>query len=520
MAQRNLIFQPATQDNCYPQLPQVEPELGYSTFVSSDVNQVMPQIQNYPYEHVHRLQQPSLPYYAVDNPQPYCIPVQQTLRYQPSRLIQRKNRNVPSLYQYQDSKRLRIDGQPNQIQSYQPNINMRTQQQMYYQQMSQTSIAKYPLDTQSPTNSSPSRSPILNTSVSPSSTRDPFEDVKCFHHRHQPITPAPISQTCYRPSNLYGNLSPQSFAPLQVPAESTTSSPLQNERDEVGSTNDFVNTRQQPAELLETILIQDEDDVNTLESEIVIVSVKSPTVPPQEQTASPLISSPHTPTEEPEVTYQPYPQRGLPLQQPQLQQPQLQPAQLSAGFPVHNNILDQNHFFTQDYEYPPQYPANNVQGYFTTDQQYTIPMYPRPGTPTPFNARPQPFITRAPTRRMTRPYDYMYTYVPTISPNIRDYNPFEEQQGFILHPISHPHTPSRPKKQGLTKAELKKLKVVKYKLAESKDIDESCVICMDEYKDGDKLYVLGCNHEYHRDCVKDWLVKQRNCPLCRKEVTP
>ena len=63
-----------------------------------------------------------------------------------------------------------------------------------------------------------------------------------------------------------------------------------------------------------------------------------------------------------------------------------------------NSVLDQNHF-TQDYEYYP-YPANNIpcttplQAYLTTDQQYTIPMYPRPGTPTPFNPCPPQILTR------------------------------------------------------------------------------------------------------------------------------
>ena len=203
----------------------------------------------------------------------------------------KERRNVPFQYQFQDAKRLRIDGQPNSMQPYQTNVDMQTQQ-IYYQPMSQTSITKYPLDTQTPANSSPSRSPILNTSVSPSSTRDPFEEVKCFHHRHQPVTPAPISQTCFRPANRYSNLSPQSsFAPLQVPAESTTSSPLPLQRDEGETVNDPVSTRRQLTGVLETILIPDED-VNPLESEIVIVSVKSPTVPSLERTVSPLFSSP------------------------------------------------------------------------------------------------------------------------------------------------------------------------------------------------------------------------------------
>ena len=33
----------------------------------------------------------------------------------------------------------------------------------------------------------------------------------------------------------------------------------------------------------------------------------------------------------------------------------------------------------------------------------------------------------------------------------------------------------------------------------------SCVVCMSDFEVGDKLRVLLCSHEYHVDCIDQWL---------------
>ena len=534
MAQRfQDIFQPTSQENYYSDITNGTQDLGYQPFVTHDVNQVQSQMPNYPYEHMHplRFQQAVHPYYTLQNNQQFNLPPQQTVRYQAAQKIQRKNRSVPFSFPNNTTKRVRIDGPSIQAQQTYPTNTDSQTQQYYYQQMSHlspqypiespclTSIIKYPLDTHSPTNSSPSRSPILNTSLSPVSNRDPSEDVKCSHLRYQPFPPAPITQACYRPTNLRLYSSPTStLAHMQAPAESATS-PVPAERYGTEVQHIPVNNRQQPqAEIVDTILIPDEDP-NSIESEIIIVSVKSPTIPAPDLASSPPILSPHPAIEEPEVgfSYETYTSRNVPIQQ------------------VHPTSTPiERHQFSSDYEYSFQNtPTNNCMTpvqhplYFAFPHQpepYNIPLCPRARTPDPFFAIHQPMNICGSLlnhRRMIRPHEYPIPSYPfqSVNGNLQDFIPYDEQP-LVLHPMSHTHTPSRPKKQGLTKAELKRLKVKKFKLADSKEKDDSCVICMDEYKEGDKLYVLPCNHEYHRDCVKDWLVKQRNCPLCRKEVHP
>jgi len=45
-----------------------------------------------------------------------------------------------------------------------------------------------------------------------------------------------------------------------------------------------------------------------------------------------------------------------------------------------------------------------------------------------------------------------------------------------------------------------------------------CPICLKEPEKGDTLLELPCDHEFHSECVKAWLGKAANCPLCRYEL--
>ena len=49
-------------------------------------------------------------------------------------------------------------------------------------------------------------------------------------------------------------------------------------------------------------------------------------------------------------------------------------------------------------------------------------------------------------------------------------------------------------------------------------IKEECVICLYEFKNGDKFISLPCIHIFHAYCIKNWLKKQKNCPICKYEI--
>ena len=49
--------------------------------------------------------------------------------------------------------------------------------------------------------------------------------------------------------------------------------------------------------------------------------------------------------------------------------------------------------------------------------------------------------------------------------------------------------------------------------------DSSCIICMSDMEEGAPMRLFTCGHGYHADCVDQWLMKRRVCPLCVSVVT-
>ncbi|XP_050209985.1 E3 ubiquitin-protein ligase MBR2-like isoform X2 [Mercurialis annua] len=68
---------------------------------------------------------------------------------------------------------------------------------------------------------------------------------------------------------------------------------------------------------------------------------------------------------------------------------------------------------------------------------------------------------------------------------------------------------------------LKLLKQQKYAAmtAETADI-EPCSICQEVYKDGDDFGRLDCGHDFHTNCIKQWLALKNICPICKMTALP
>ncbi len=50
--------------------------------------------------------------------------------------------------------------------------------------------------------------------------------------------------------------------------------------------------------------------------------------------------------------------------------------------------------------------------------------------------------------------------------------------------------------------------------------NKDCPICLEDFKGGDNVITLQCNHIFHEICLTEWYIKQNSnkikCPICNK----
>lgn len=53
------------------------------------------------------------------------------------------------------------------------------------------------------------------------------------------------------------------------------------------------------------------------------------------------------------------------------------------------------------------------------------------------------------------------------------------------------------------------------KLMVMKRSSKTCSICIEGFELDSIISKLPCQHIYHRGCIKTWMGKSKDCPLCR-----
>ena len=51
--------------------------------------------------------------------------------------------------------------------------------------------------------------------------------------------------------------------------------------------------------------------------------------------------------------------------------------------------------------------------------------------------------------------------------------------------------------------------------------NEDCSICLEKLYDQEnnkEIISLECNHLFHKECVDPWIINNRNCPLCKRNI--
>ena len=63
-----------------------------------------------------------------------------------------------------------------------------------------------------------------------------------------------------------------------------------------------------------------------------------------------------------------------------------------------------------------------------------------------------------------------------------------------------------------------------YPVSKIKDISKlteekkKCCICLENYKNNDETIILPCVHIFHSNCIKHWMKRQDNCPICKNKI--
>lgn len=48
--------------------------------------------------------------------------------------------------------------------------------------------------------------------------------------------------------------------------------------------------------------------------------------------------------------------------------------------------------------------------------------------------------------------------------------------------------------------------------------EEKCTVCQYDFSENEDIRKLTCGHLFHIDCVDEWLLKNKQCPLCKVEI--
>ncbi|XP_020587255.1 uncharacterized protein LOC110029343 isoform X2 [Phalaenopsis equestris] len=63
-----------------------------------------------------------------------------------------------------------------------------------------------------------------------------------------------------------------------------------------------------------------------------------------------------------------------------------------------------------------------------------------------------------------------------------------------------------------------KLKPSIFDIHISTEKERKCSVCQEEYEIDDEVGKLGCDHSFHLECIKKWLLQKNACPVCKAAV--
>lgn len=55
--------------------------------------------------------------------------------------------------------------------------------------------------------------------------------------------------------------------------------------------------------------------------------------------------------------------------------------------------------------------------------------------------------------------------------------------------------------------------------AHAGETKRTCAVCLESYREGEKVRVLPCKHRFHMGCIDQWLSSRRFCPVCKHDAS-
>ena len=56
-------------------------------------------------------------------------------------------------------------------------------------------------------------------------------------------------------------------------------------------------------------------------------------------------------------------------------------------------------------------------------------------------------------------------------------------------------------------------------ISKLEDDKRNCIICMEDFINGDEVIYLPCLHVFHNTCILEWLKMHNDCPVCKFKIT-
>jgi hypothetical protein len=67
---------------------------------------------------------------------------------------------------------------------------------------------------------------------------------------------------------------------------------------------------------------------------------------------------------------------------------------------------------------------------------------------------------------------------------------------------------------------LNNLETTKLKdISKLEDDKKNCIICMEDFMNGDEVIYLPCLHVFHNTCILEWFKRHDDCPVCKFKLT-